>query len=108
MHDSIKSGKYERDSFDAATAPITILNLMGNIELYIMDPVMIQELFTSKNQFFDKNGVLKIYLESYFGNSFLFSIADKAWLAKRRSTAHAFYKDKIDHLLEILKTKLSN
>ena len=40
------------------------------------------------------------------GKSFLFSPADEDWKAKRKACAHAFYKERLVHMVEILKEKL--
>jgi len=37
------------------------------------------------------------------GNSFLFSPGDKIWKAKRQACAHAFYKDQLKVMMEVLK-----
>ena len=42
------------------------------------------------------------------GNSFLFSKGDAIWKAKRQACAHAFYKDQLKIMMEILKDKLEN
>lgn len=41
------------------------------------------------------------------GNTFLFSPGDAVWKAKRQAVAHAFFKDKIVHMTEILKRKIT-
>ena len=81
---------------------------MGTVMIFVMDPVIIQELYTSKNKQFDKNGLAKIIVHPLLRDSFLFSQADDLWKAKRKSTSHAFYKNKAVHLLEILKVKISD
>jgi len=37
------------------------------------------------------------------GHSFLTSKGDDLWKAKRKACAHAFYKDKLEAMLEVLK-----
>lgn len=41
------------------------------------------------------------------GNSFVFSKIDAGWKAKRKACAHAFYKERLVHMLDILKDKLA-
>ena len=41
-----------------------------------------------------------------FGNSFFFSKGDDIWKKKRRASAHAFYKDRLVHMLDALKDKV--
>ena len=40
------------------------------------------------------------------GNAFIFSKADDLWKLKRKSIAHAFYKDRLVHMLDILKDQV--
>ena len=39
--------------------------------------------------------------------SFLLSKGDQVWKEKRKATAHAFYKERMIHMLECLKDKIS-
>jgi len=43
----------------------------------------------------------------FMGESFLFSRADEVWKAKRKACAHAFYKERLVHMLEVLKDKMT-
>ena len=40
------------------------------------------------------------------GNSFLFSPGDATWKAKRQACAHAFYKDRLMIMTEVLREKI--
>jgi 3-deoxy-D-arabino-heptulosonate 7-phosphate (DAHP) synthase len=42
------------------------------------------------------------------GNSFLFSPTDAVWYAKRKACAHAFYKDQLKIMMEVLKDKVED
>ena len=64
---------------------------------------MVQELFATKNQFIDKQGDFKSFVNNLMGDSFLFSKADDIWKAKRQACGHAFYKDKLVQMMESLK-----
>ena len=44
-------------------------------------------------------------LRSLLGNSLLFSKSDAIWKAKRKAIAHAFYKDRLAKMLDVLKTE---
>ena len=103
MLDTLKTGEYVRDSFNACGSPVICFNVVSQLNLIITDPGIIQEMFTSKNNIVDKNGIIKIIFEDFFGESFLFSKGDDVWRARRKATAHAFYKENLVHLLEVLK-----
>ena len=105
--DGVKTGSYVKDSFNASQGSMAVTQIMSSLTIIAMDPKIIQELFTSKTQSFDKSGILQIMLSPFFGNSFLFTKADDLWKAKRKSTAHAFYKDRLVHMLDIIKMKVT-
>ena len=42
------------------------------------------------------------------GNSFLFSKGDAIWKAKRQACAHAFYKDQLKIMMEVLKGQIEH
>ena len=67
---------------------------------------MVQDLFGQKNSVLDKTGIIKSSISKLMGESFLFSPSDESWKAKRKASAHAFYKERLVHLSEILKDKL--
>lgn len=96
-----------KDSFNAADGPFVVANAVGHINLNIMDPVIVQQLYTSKNNIFDKNEMTQVLMSDLFGDGILFSKGDELWKAKRKATAHAFYKDKVVHMLQILKIKIT-
>jgi cytochrome P450 len=74
--------------------------------LYVADPDMVQDLWVKKNSIFDKTGNFVGIFSKLFGNSFLFSKADEIWKAKRKACSHAFYKERLVHMLEVLKDKI--
>lgn len=68
--------------------------------------MMVQDLFVSKNAIFDKTGTFEGIFSKLLHKSFLFSEGDAIWKAKRKACAHAFYKDRLVHMLELLKDKI--
>ena len=60
-------------------------------------------MVVTKNALIDKTGRFERLFRNFFGNSFLFSKSDALWKAKRKATAHAFYKDRLSFILEDLK-----
>ena len=59
-----------------------------------------------KNALVDKTGGFEGVFKNLFGHSFLFSKSDETWRAKRKATAHAFYKERVFRMLESLKDKV--
>lgn len=102
-HHETENGK----GYDAGAHPNMLVNYGGDLNLFIADPEIVQEMLGRKNALIDKTGQHKGIFQNLFGNSFLFSKSDEAWKSKRKSVAHAFYKDRLVHMLDILKTKVS-
>ena len=42
------------------------------------------------------------------GAGFLFTKGDKEWQIKRKACAHAFYKDRMEKMMNVLKEKLED
>ena len=74
----------------------------------VSDAEMVQDLLVQKNSIFDKTGTLQGVFSKFMGESFLFSKADDDWKAKRKACAHAFYKERLVHMIEVLKEKLED
>ena len=104
--DQVETG--EQHSYDASKHPIVIMNFGTNITLYVADPDVLQDLYVTKNSFFDKTGHLAKVWKGILGHSFLFSRADAVWKAKRKACAHAFYKERMIYLLDVLKMKIGD
>ena len=95
------------DNYDPSRDPIVVQNFGGNIHLMVSDPEMVQDLLVKKNALYDKTGALHGVFSNLLGDSFLFSRADDVWKAKRKACSHAFYKDRMVHMLEVLKDKMN-
>ena len=87
------------DSF--ATEVFFVTNGAG---LIISDPVVIGELYTSKNKYFDKHPLIKECSMCLTGESILFIETTKDWKESRKAMSPAFYKGKLENLVEIAKT----
>ena len=59
----------------------------------------------TKNALTDKTLEYYLMFENILGQSFIFSRNDEVWKMKRKALAHAFYKDRLDSMLETLKVK---
>ena len=93
------------DDSNANKYPVAVLNLGTKIYLYVSDPDVAYDLLIAKNSLFDKTGLVKAVFSKIMGDSFLFSSADEDWKAKRKACAHAFYKERLIHMLEVFKDK---
>ena len=93
----------EEPNFDSVKHPIVFLNMFATPMLVVNDPQVVMDLFITKNKHFDKMSRTQLLFSDLMGNTFLFSPGDQVWKAKRKAVAHAFYKEKIVHMTEILK-----
>lgn len=93
------------EKYDAGKYPFLMMNTGGNLTLIVSDPVAIQDMLVSKNALLDKTGTFKGVFQNLFGNAFIFSKTDALWKEKRKACAHAFYKDRLVHMLDNLKDK---
>jgi hypothetical protein len=64
---------------------------------------MVDEIYVKKNKYFDKYHMTKNLLYPLMGDSILLSESSESWSNKRKSLSHAFYKDKLLKMLEIVK-----
>ena len=64
------------------------------------------DLLTSKNLLVDKPSMVDEMYKDLLGHSFVFSPGGPLWKAKRKACAHAFYKDRLIHMCNILKGKM--
>lgn len=90
----------EGDEYDCTDIPNTLLNLAGNITLFISDAEVIKDMLGAKNAQIDKTGLFDGMFRNFFGRSFVLGPTDELWRRKRKATAHAFYKDRLVHMLE--------
>jgi cytochrome P450 len=71
--------------------------------LFIRDPVLLNELYVTKNKFFDKFDLTRNLFYPLMGDSILLSSSSDQWNQKRKSLSAAFYKDKLLKMLELVK-----
>ena len=90
-------------AYDCGKVPNVLVNLAGNINLFVGDPAIVQEMLVTKNAQIDKTGAFEGVFKNLFGRSIVFSKSDELWKTKRKALAHAFYKDRLVHMLDILK-----
>ena len=67
--------------------------------LIINDPDMVEELYITKNKYFDKNERSKTLMYFLLGDSIILEPSNELCFAKRKHLSAAFYKDKINHML---------
>ena len=86
-----------------ATGIMFITNGAG---LLISDPAVVQDLYVSKNKYFDKHSLVKNASYVLTGESILFTETTEDWRSTRKAMSPAFYKGKLESLTEIAKTAI--
>ena len=89
--------------FSSHYCPIFINTFCSGVIIRIADPNLFQEICTIHNHKTDKNRVVQELFASLLGNGILLSKNDSAWKNKRKVSAHAFYKKKLNDMLENFK-----
>ena len=96
------------DGIKSSDMPKAILwNFYGKPLLTIYDSSIVQDIFTSKGTIWDKTGIWAEVFEDAIGKSIVYSKIDDEWTRKRKISVHAFYRDRLANILEILKDKLA-
>jgi cytochrome P450 len=70
--------------------------------LVISDPDIIEELYVTKNKFFDKNIRLENQFKCLFGAGTVFSKSNELQAEKRKHLSVAFYRERMVKMLNML------
>jgi cytochrome P450 len=87
------------------TVPIVGLVFGTKVALVINTPELSQELYLTKNKYFDKHPHASGLYSRMLGDSILFAKSDVLWQQKRKALSAALYKDKLRVMMEIMKDK---
>lgn len=99
--------KYINDSFNG-NVPKVVMDLKGpEVYLHFMDPNDLEEIFVTKNKYFDKNERFKNISSEIFGNSIVLEKSNQEWADKRKVISKSLYKDKIINILKIISGRVS-
>ena len=70
--------------------------------LIISDPDLVKDLYFAKNQHMEKSTKMQRILTRFIGHSILFDRSDQLWAEKRRHLSAAFYKEKLQPMMETI------
>ncbi len=74
--------------------------------LHFRDPEMLQEIYVTKNKYFDKHPYLKGIFFPLLGESTLFESSNQSWATKRKVLSTAFYKEKLNLIIVLIKEEV--
>ena len=90
-------------SYDKKKPSISCLFFSFMPTLIINDPLILEELYVTKNKYFDKHDLIKDVMKRLMGDSILLSKSTEEWSKKRKAMSPAFYKEKLAKMLDITK-----
>ena len=93
--------------YDSTKDKALLWSVMNVQVLGILDPDMVQDIFVTKNKLVDKTGVMQQAMEDMAPSAFIFQKGDYSWKMKRKACAHAFYKERLEKMMCVLKQKLN-
>jgi cytochrome P450 len=83
--------------------PIVGMVLGTTVVLMVNSPDLAEELFLTKNKYFDKHPKSASLFSRLTGDSILFAKSDIKWQQKRKSLSAALYKDKLRAMVDMMK-----
>jgi cytochrome P450 len=99
--DFIKETYYKDKT--AKVPPIVGMVFGSSVTLVVCRPEPAEELFLTKNKYFDKHPRSAKFFSRLTGDSILFAKSDLLWQQKRKSLSAALYKDKLRVMIEMMK-----
>jgi cytochrome P450 len=73
------------------------------VALFVNRPEANEELFLTKNKYFDKHSRSAAFSKKLIGDSILFAKSDLLWQQKRKALSAALYKDKLRVMIDMIK-----
>jgi cytochrome P450 len=71
--------------------------------LWIQGTEILNDLYVTKNKYFDKHPLIQNLVEPLLGDSLLLEQSNDLWSQKRKHISAAFYKEKLISYLEVIK-----
>ena len=89
--------------FRQAHAPVAILTLFHKPYLIIQDPKMLRDIYVTQNAILEKTEFVYDLTYDLLGDSFVMTKSDDIWKLKRKICSHAFYKEKLEGMTEVMR-----
>ena len=85
---------------------MVITNHFARVVTLVSDPEVMSDLYNKQNKKVEKVETGARRFGDLLGSSLLFCPGDEDWRRKRKACAHAFYKDRLHHMIEVLKKQV--
>ena len=96
LQDYILAPSQGDEHFQPHKYPVFLCNFLSEVGVFVSDPEVIAELYTTKQFAWDKNDYMGELTKQFMGRSFIFAKGDEEWRIKRKACAHAFYKERLE------------
>ncbi|CDW82254.1 cytochrome family subfamily polypeptide 55 precursor [Stylonychia lemnae] len=90
---------YWHDCFGEILPPVFSDHRAPNGGIVFSDPNYVEEIYTIKSKYIDKDSKFQRLFYKVFGDSSFLSKSNEVWATKRKHLSAAFYKDKINLIL---------
>ena len=98
-----------KHGFDSVikTTGAAVCFISNGATIVVADVKVVEAMYTTKNKYFDKHPILKELSLCLTGDSILFTETTDDWRKSRKAMSPAFYKGKLEQLVEIAKQAVS-
>lgn len=85
--------------YDGKTDPVFLMNNLNDVNLCVADHNVVQDMFTTKMNKIDKDGVFQNIFEPLLGDGFILVPAEnKLYKPRRKHVSQAFFREKLEAL----------
>ena len=91
------------EDFGEKPPPIVGMVSGSSIVFLINSPDLLQDVYVTKNFYFDKHPAMQKITNKLWGNSTVVERSTELWVKKRKSLSSAFYKEKLIKMIEVMK-----
>lgn len=91
--------------YDGAQTPLLAVNLVTDVQVWVSDPKIFQELLQTNSASLDKDGFLHAYFKILLRDALVFQPREGTdMLKKRKHAMQGFYKGMLAQMTEVMKT----
>ena len=94
-----------QQTFDKNGKPPSVLGVMMQSQaiLILNSPEPLNDMYLTKNKYFEKHPVARFMFKDFFGESLVFIDGGEVWQKRRKTMSAAFYKDKLVKMTEVVR-----
>ena len=94
-------------AYRADKHPMVVYNFGPFVTTFIADPEVIQDFYTTKQKYIDKDNLIKDHFGPMFDNIFGTLPANTEWKKQRKHISHMFYKERMRVMIGVFKEHLN-